>query len=374
MSNLATANLWHRKTRSAISVFGIAIGVALLLVLKGMLVGTIDEITSRMKNTGVDIYVFYQNYDIFGGTLKMPLSFGEVIKKEISSDRLESLVPIVQDKLGEIGTVTQEQRVWGVSRADLGKLNVKLSGGRFFDDNKYEMLIDSRLAAHSGVGIGDTVRYLNRDWKVVGIHDIGAGVRVYVPFNRLHEVLFRGKDRFASIFAIKCKPGADAQQVARDIEKIQHKGKKLDLLPVETATMYETFREKAKIIDDFANYVTIVALSISFLVILLTMYTVVAERTRDIGILKSLGATRMFIARAIITESLILCVLGVGVGAGLSYFAAWLIPAVSLLNVTISPGWVLIAAVVGLFGGVLGAFYPAALAAGKDPVVALTYE
>lgn len=374
MSNLAAANLWQRKTRSAISVFGIAIGVALLLVLKGMLEGTIDEIAERMKNTGADMYVYFHDFDIFGGTNKMPLSFALVIEEQIPSAEIEPPIPIIQDKMSHIGTVTQEQRVWGVRRRDLDALQVKILQGRAFNDGAFEIIIDDRLAQHSGVGLGDSVRYLNQDWKIVGVQELGVGVRVYAPFDKLHEVLFGTEAKFASIFALRCRPGADPQAVAEKIKKLERDGKGLDLKPIVTGTMYESFREKAKIINDFANYVTIVALSISFLVILLTMYTVVVERTRDIGILKSLGATRLFIGRAVITESLILCVMGVAVGVGLSFFAAWLIPTLSLLNVSISIEWVAIAGLVGLAGGVLGAFYPAAVAAGKDPVVALTYE
>ena len=375
MSNLAAANLWQRKTRSAISIFGIAIGVALLLVLKGMLSGTIDEIANRMSNTGVDIFV-YRKFEIWGGTEQMPHSYGKAIEDHIGPDRIEPLIPIVQDKIQVIGKVQQENRVWGVSKKNLSALNVRLAGedkGRFFEDGSFEMLVDGRLSKHSGLDVGDTVRYLNHDWKIVGIHHIGVGVRVYVPFNTLQGLKFDRKG--ASIFAVMCREGVDPQQVAGQIKETKDaNNEKLDVRPIVSATMYETFRKEARIIDDFANYVTIVAMSISFLVILLTMYTVVVERTRDIGVLKSLGATRFFIAQAIITESLILCVLGVAVGVGLSYFAAWLIPTVSLLDVTIPPQWVLIATLVGLVGGVLGALYPAAVAASKDPVVALTYE
>ena len=234
------------------------------------------------------------------------------------------------------------------------------------------MLIDTRLVAHSGLNVGDTVRYLNHDWKIVGVFEQGVGVRVFVPFDTIQKLKFDRKG--ASIFAIKCKPGVKPQAIAAEIKEVKINGEKLGVFPLVSEEMHKTFTKDAEIINDFANYVTIVAMSISFLVILLTMYTVVVERTRDIGILKSLGATRFFIARAIITESLILCALGVGTGIGISLFAAWLIPIISLLNVTISLEWILIATVVGLAGGVLGAFYPAAVAASKDPVVALTYE
>ena len=380
MTNLAAANLWQRKTRSAISIFGIAIGIALLLVLKGMLMGTIVEITSRMKNTGADIFV-YRKLEIWGGTQGMPITWMNKIK-DTTSDKVESIIPIIQDKIAAIGEVNQENRVWGLRGEDLKNLNVELINdgvSRAFKDDQYEMLIDSRLAEHAKLKVGDKVNYLGRDWRIVGITEIGVGVRVYVPFTILQDL--KSEENSADIFAIKVKKGVDAEQAGAAIKKISIDvpGKPgetmgLPVEPIISATMYETFREKAGIIDDFANYVTFVALIISFLIILLTMYTVVVERTRDIGILKSLGASRMFIARNIITESLALCVLGVGVGIGISLLAAYVIPIISLLNVTISPAWIGIAAGMGLAGGILGAMVPATLAANKDPVVAITYE
>lgn len=380
MANLAAANLWQRKTRSAISVVGIGIGIALLLVLKGMLLGTISEITSRMENTGADVLVFGGgNFSAFANTIFMPMSYKTAIEKN-AGDKIESIVPILQEQITPVGTVTQPNRVWGVANKDLAAINVVINNGRAFNDDKREMLIDSRLSQHSGKKIGDTVRFLGVNWDVVGITDVGTGVRVYVPY-KIMLAMTSGDWEGANIFAIKVKKDVNVEQLAQSMRTIeipdpQHQGQTLPMQAtfIPVGSMYETFRDSAGIINDFANAVTFVALIISFLIILLTMYTIVAERTRDIGILKSLGASRMLIARNIITESLVLCVLGVIAGVGISLLAAHVIPIISLLDVTISKEWIGIAAVIGLVGGLLGAMVPATIAANKDPVVAITYE
>jgi putative ABC transport system permease protein len=111
------------------------------------------------------------------------------------------------------------------------------------------------------------------------------------------------------------------------------------------------------------------------LVIFLTMYTTVIERTRDIGVLKSLGAGRVFIVRALLTESAGLCLMGIVTGVGLSYAvrAAFLIgfPTLSILITTV---WILRAAGIALVGAILGASYPAWMASRKDAVEALSYD
>jgi putative ABC transport system permease protein len=117
------------------------------------------------------------------------------------------------------------------------------------------------------------------------------------------------------------------------------------------------------------------AITIGLLVIFLTMYTTVIERTRDIGVLKSLGANHWFVVRALLSESAALCLLGVGAGVGLSYAVRagflWKFPTLSIL---ITSGWVLRAAGIALLGALLGASYPAWMASRKDAVEALSYD
>jgi putative ABC transport system permease protein len=117
------------------------------------------------------------------------------------------------------------------------------------------------------------------------------------------------------------------------------------------------------------------AVAIGLMVIFLTMYTTVIERTRDIGVLKSLGADRSFIVRALITESMALCVIGIAAGVGLSYVVrAAFLAGFPTLSILITPRWILSAAAIALGGAILGASYPAWVASRKDPVEALSYD
>ena len=113
---------------------------------------------------------------------------------------------------------------------------------------------------------------------------------------------------------------------------------------------------------------------ISILVILLAMYTTVTERTRQIGVLKSLGMPNTTIAWVIEQEALLVSVLGVVLGLILTYLARFAIMRTTSLTVDIEPRWVLIALLIGLLGGTLGALYPALRAARQDAVEALSYE
>ena len=118
------------------------------------------------------------------------------------------------------------------------------------------------------------------------------------------------------------------------------------------------------------------AVGIGFLVIFLSMYTTITERTREIGILKSLGASKTYIISVILREATLLT--AVGIIAGLhrvgDYAQSCSLALFPTLPVELTWDWRLYAAGLALLGSMVGAFYPALRAARLDPVDALAYE
>ena len=128
-------------------------------------------------------------------------------------------------------------------------------------------------------------------------------------------------------------------------------------------------------LETFIHAMISLAIAIGLMVIFLTMYTTVIERTRDIGVLKSIGATRSFIIRVLLTESAALCAFGVVAGVGLSYVVrAAFLAGFPTLSILITGEWIVRAALIAFAGAVFGASYPAWLASRKDPVEALSYD
>ena len=113
---------------------------------------------------------------------------------------------------------------------------------------------------------------------------------------------------------------------------------------------------------------------ISALVVMLAMHTTITERTREIGILKAMGASRTYIISEIEREALLISFLGLIVGFVLAWLAGFGIHKATGLIFQFGGWWALTAALIGLLGGALGALYPAARAANLDPVTALAYE
>jgi len=101
----------------------------------------------------------------------------------------------------------------------------------------------------------------------------------------------------------------------------------------------------------------------------------VMERTREIGILKSLGASKFYIVNAVLRETLLIAIGGVILGIAFSYGARMGLKArFQTLPVLITYAWLIKAAIIALVGSLLGASYPAIKAAQKDPIDALAYE
>src|SRR5262249_43442964 len=125
----------------------------------------------------------------------------------------------------------------------------------------------------------------------------------------------------------------------------------------------------------FMTIASTISMVVCFLFILLTVYMNVLERTREFGILRSLGATGGYLIREIVTESLLLCGAGAACGIAVGYIAKFIIEAVRpLLTVKIAPQFLLLAVAIAIVGGVISAVYPGWRATRFDPVVALSFD
>jgi putative ABC transport system permease protein len=127
-------------------------------------------------------------------------------------------------------------------------------------------------------------------------------------------------------------------------------------------------------VEIFLDVVIGLSLVISVHVILLAMYTTIIERTREIGILKSLGASKRFIVVTIEKEAALISAMGVLLGFIAAVAGKLWLEANTRLMVDLEIKWLVIAALIGVLGGIVGAIYPALRAANLDPVEAISYD
>lgn len=366
MPSLVRANLFQRKTRAGIIILAVAVEVAAVLVLIGLTDGTLNEVAARMENVGADILLQPPGASPFLGlsSTTMPEA---VVQRLMETDGVASASPVLNWNTSELGGTPVN--LWGIEPERFESIGgrVEILEGRHLQ-GEFDLVVDRRLAAANELRVGQTVTILNQEWEIVGISKAGVGARMFVRLETLQELLgLAGKAHLVFVGA------SDPEEVGDLAARIE------STFPGYTTRLMEqyaeTLREGVTGLNEFKAAVASIAVVLSFLVILLAMYTSIIERTREIGILKALGASKLFIVRAIMSESLLLCALGAVLGFGVAVAARWLLLGVyPTLTVEISLEWVVYATVLGLLGGLLGSLYPALRAARQDPVRALRYE
>src|SRR5947207_5425637 len=206
-----------------------------------------------------------------------------------------------------------------------------------------------------------------RPFRIVGIYEPPGGGRMKIPLSTMQDQV--GSENRCNAILIACVDPAMQEQVGARIKEHYP-----DDQIIFTLELPELYMSSVPALNVFLKVVIGVAATISTLVILLAMYTTVPERTRQIGILKSLGMSKTSIAWVIEQEAILVSVLGVAVGVLLTMLARLAVMRTTSLTIEIEPRWVLIALAVGLLGGTVGALYPALRAARQDAVEALSYE
>jgi putative ABC transport system permease protein len=173
-----------------------------------------------------------------------------------------------------------------------------------------------------------------------------------------------------SLFFVRCTSPAVVKETVAAIEA-ELKGVRCQILEGFADEMARSMSG----LRQFISAVTGSTLVVSLLVVALAMYMTILEKTREIGILRSLGASRRLIMAGIVAESVLLTGGGVLAGYALTAAAVQALRAwYPLLTVEITPFWIALAGGLGIVGGLLGALYPAWFAARQDPVRALSYE
>jgi len=361
---LALSNLTHRKMRSAISILALSVGICLFMVLWGLVHGVLNEFTERIRGIGADITVIRSGSNplLFGSGV-LPFKLGEELR-QIPDVRTVSPVLIWKATIGQA-----PYNIFGIEPRqfqDLGGELVFLSGRNI--EAPDEMFIDSRIAALEGLKAGDTLSVLGSDFRICGIVRPGVGTRIFMHYKTLSELTSQ-PDRVSLFFVSAVSPEV-VDKLAGEIAT-RFKGVETQFM----ANIASSMGNYLKALNEFIRAINYTALIISALVILLSMYTTVVERTREIGILKSLGASRSFILVAIMTEAFLLSILGSLLGIlfalGSSAAIEWKF---KLLTVEISSGLIINSIFLGFAVGALGALYPAFWASRQDPLQALVYE
>lgn len=407
MLSLALANLKRRKLRSAISMLAIAFIVMMMVTVFALANGLTDDVGQRMSNVQAELIVVPSgaNLAVIEGEGFGPKAPAAIAAIEVDGKpAVEAAIPVYIKKVKMGG---QDQRIYGVDPAQwryfasqrrivVGKLlddrfekivRAKLDPKDFYYDPRtvtekqlnggLQILIDKRLAdVHdSRLTGGDgfetanrTVNIKEHDFQIVGVVESGVIGRVFMPIATMRHV-YAGGQQHSTLLFVKLNKGIDRDEAAKAIEEKTHQ------TVLVTERIGQQLRDDMRLLFIALNSMTGISLFVGLGVIVLTIYTMILERRREIAILKSLGAGTFLILRQVLTESLLLCVPGALLGLALSYgIATGLMIWKPLFTVVITGKLWALALGGGVGVSVLAALICGTSAARQDAVAILSME
>jgi putative ABC transport system permease protein len=367
MNRMVVANLVQRPIRSLISVSAVALEVVLILLIVSFFYGQLNGSKASQIGVGADVMVQPPGSSALVGVTGAPMA----VKV---GDKLRALphVAVAAPVIWELTTKPTLEIIYGIDIASYNSIppSFRFLSGRPFQ-GPYDVIVDDYFAGSKRAKVGDSIEILAHDFRVCGIVEHGKGARKFVRLDTMQDLI--GAPGHASVFYIKLDDPASVDAVVDEIKHVPG----MENYSVRSMQEYLSMMTPENL-PGFATSIRIViaiSMIIGFLVIFQSMYTAVMERTREIGILKSLGASKLYIVNVVLRETALLAIVGIVVGTLISLLTRRVILLEKpTLRLFWSAEWVVRATVTALTGALLGALYPAYKAAQKDPIEALAYE
>ena len=364
INKLVFENLKDHWVRTLLSALVVGVQVMSILTLIGLSRGMLEDSAKCASGTGADIFLKP------GGSFS--LSTGQVLEKFVD---FVAKQPHVTQTVGVL--MIPVQLITVVNGVDITQFE-KMSGGFHFvaggpPKDPDDLIVDIYYAQQNKLHVGDTVKLLNHNWHLSGIMQSGVLGRLVVQLRRLQDLTGNADPARISEILVKLDNPARTDEEVKSLNGL--------LQGNLTAISMRDFVSQFSVnnipqLRAFIGVITVLAVVVGFLVVFLSMYTAVVERTREIGILKALGAKPLKILDILVREAILLAIAGCLIGIVLSFGAKTLVmtfmPA-SLQVVTV-PDWWPIAGAIALGGALLGAIYPGLKAARQDAIEALAYE
>jgi putative ABC transport system permease protein len=402
---IAWEGIVRNKVRSLLTMLGVIIGVAAVIIMISISAGTEATIAEQIEGLGANLVFIQASFGRGGG----PGGGGDDTPRLVFDD-----VEIVEGINGVVGTSVEQQSVQSVSAnganlsdvAILGTTpdfpsvrDVDIAAGRYFNETEVDrtakvVILGATLAQElfgDSDPIGQAVTAGTTKMTVIGVADEKGIVgntdfdsQLYVPISLVFSKFIPSQfarfagDRVRIIYA-QIDEEADMESVITQIELKLATAKDITLeeLPFTIQTQNDIIETQGATTQAFRSLLAWVA-GVSLLVggigIMNIMLVSVTERTREIGIRQSVGATPTDIRLQFLTEALMLSLVGGAIGVIVGVGGSTLFGATGDMRTVIVPSSILLAfgsaAAVGIFFG----FFPANKAAQLDPIEALRHE
>jgi putative ABC transport system permease protein len=390
--SMAMKNIKSSKTRSILTMLGIIIGVAAVIVITGIGNGMEKYMKDQFESMGTNTLSVY----VLGrGNQKMTVDDMQVIVDE-NSEYLDKMTPTISFQGSKkVGTDNlNSTNVTGVSEQFLDIKGLKLTDGRniqYMDiKNRNSVCIIGSYVNKKyfgGKGLGDSVKLNGRDFTVVGVleekaksEEYSTDDAIYVPYSTVSRMM-NIKD--VSDFTITFKSEEMSSQAKKALEDslTEYFNGDSDSFYINSmAELLDMMNQMTNLMITVLTLIAGISLVVGGIGIMNIMLVSVTERTREIGIRKALGAKERYIMSQFVIEAAATSALGGVIGIILGYILCFVVTKVIVIiyaqSFTVIPT---IFAVMASFGisaaiGIFFGYMPAKKAARLNPIDALRYD
>jgi ABC-type antimicrobial peptide transport system permease subunit len=364
---MAVNSLWQRTTRTLLTITVIGITVGAIMALDGLLRGMKADMMNMFGGTGSQILI--RQADISDTSLS---AIDERISDKIAAfPEVESVsgIMIAASVLPDTGGFFIIQ---GYAPSEPAILRFRIVSGELLKNN-HEIIVGRSMAEALKKEVGDTVDLSGIRFRIVGIFESSVSWEELGGVISLRDAqAFVGRPRKVTMLSVKVR---DPSQASQMVEKIN------TTFPDAHAALSSEFADQMpdfQASDGMISGISVMAILIGGVGVLNTMLMAVFERTREIGVLRSLGWRRSAVLSMILRESLLLGLLGGLAGILIAFSLIELAKVAPVIGGYFRADWtwdifartILIAVTLGLLGGI----YPAFRATRLQPVEALRYE
>jgi len=365
---LVVKNPFRSKTRTALAVIGIAIGIATIVALGIITEGLKSSTEETLKAGGSDFMVVESNVS-------------DMMFSSIEEKRLNDLKNTagVQDAVGVLLAIYPVDNnpyfpVMGINADKLSVGEITVIEGQGFSEGKDEIIIGKAASQKTGKKVGDTLEISGKKFKITGIYETGdlqQDAGAFMSLDTLQD-LEKKDDKLTMIFA-KLDKSADLEEVTDRIDDTYIN----ELMTVKSLEDLGKVESGLKTIDTASWAISLLAIVIGGIGVINTMIMSVFERTREIGVLKAVGWTNKRILGMILGESIVITLVAGFVGILMGIVAIQLLIPMGMegfIEPVYKMDTFLKALGIALFVGLIGGFYPAYRASRLPPTEALRYE
>jgi ABC-type lipoprotein release transport system permease subunit len=362
---MVVRNLWRRRVRTSLTLLGIGVSIAAIVALGGLAQGMTGTFTAMMQDSQTHLLAAEADIDSDFSAIEERVAARIAARPDVAAVSGMIMKGANTDKMSMLLVFGYHPREFYIRRFRIIE-GEPLTG-------RHEVLVGWKAAEQMGVEVGDTLRLLESNFRVVGIFETG------LPFEEIGVVIglreaqaLFGMPHQAQFYAISLRDPKQVEEVQREL---QEKFPDIDFsLSSELTEDMSDFR----VLQEMVEQISFLAVFIGGVGILNTMLMSVLERTGEIGVLRALGWRRRRVLGTILQESLILGALGgvcgIFLGLGLGSLIGLTPGMFGAMKPLYTPQLLVQAVIVAAVAGVVGGLYPAWRATRMRPVEALRYE